>query len=60
MGLHLGFGTRIAAHVVRYSVPLGHARRLAAHQSHADPLGFVLGLAIIWVFMRGVWALARG
>jgi hypothetical protein len=32
--------------------------RLAAHQGHADPVSFVLGLAIMWVFLRGVWALA--
>jgi hypothetical protein len=30
----------------------------AAHQGHADPLSFLLGLAILWVFVRGVWALA--
>jgi hypothetical protein len=34
-----------------------HSRRLAAHQGHADPLGFLLGLAIMWVFVRGVWGL---
>jgi hypothetical protein len=39
-------------------VPLGHGRRLAAHQDQADPLGFLLGLAIMWVFLRTVWALA--
>jgi hypothetical protein len=38
-------------------VPLGHARRLAAHQGHAGPLGFLLGLAIMWVFLRTVWGL---
>jgi hypothetical protein len=30
--------------------------RLAAHQGHADPLGFLLGLAIMWVFVRTAWA----
>jgi hypothetical protein len=55
MGLRLGF--RLAPHVY-LSVPLGHGRRLAAQQGHADPLSFLLGLAIMWVFVRGVWALA--
>jgi hypothetical protein len=49
-------GFRLAPHVY-YSVPLSHGRRLAAHQGHADPLGFLLGLAIMWVFVRGVWGL---
>jgi hypothetical protein len=35
-----------------------HGQRLAAHQGHFDPIGTLLGLAIIWVFLRGVWALA--
>ena len=28
------------------------AAGLAAHQGHADPLGFLLGLASLWVFLR--------
>jgi hypothetical protein len=53
MGLRLGF--RLAPHVY-LSVPLGHGRRLAAHQGHADRLSFLLGLAIMWVFVRGAGA----
>jgi hypothetical protein len=34
-----------------------HGHRLAVHQGHADPLGFLLGLAVMWVFVRGVWGL---
>jgi hypothetical protein len=34
-----------------------HGRRLAAHQGHFDPIGTLLGLAILWVFVRGVWGL---
>jgi hypothetical protein len=54
VGLRLGF--RLAPHVY-LSVPLGHGRRLAAHHGHANPLGLLLGLAILWVFVRGVWGL---
>jgi hypothetical protein len=31
--------------------------RLAAHQGHADPESFLLGLAIMWVFVRPLWGL---
>jgi hypothetical protein len=55
MGLRLGSRRTSGS-----ASPLGHGRRLAAHQGHADPLGFVLGLAILWVFMRTVWGIVTG
>jgi hypothetical protein len=60
MGLRVGF--RAAPHVY-FSVPLGHARRLAGHRSHGerfDPVGFVLGVVIMWVFLKVCWAAAWG
>jgi hypothetical protein len=49
MGLRIGAGFRLGRHVwIGASIPLGHhARRLAAHRGHADPLGMLLGLAIM-------------
>jgi hypothetical protein len=60
----IGFGFRIARHAyIGMSVPLfrSHGRRLAAHQGHAEQgswLAALVGLAIMWVFLRVVWALA--
>jgi hypothetical protein len=41
---------------------LGHAGRLAAHRGHSDGSLFdtLVGLAIMWFFLRVCWALARG
>ena len=50
MSLRIGAGFRLSRHVwIGASVPLGHARRLAAHQGHgnADPVGIVIGLLIV-------------
>ena len=59
MGVRIGDGFRLSKHVwIDAPIPLGHTRRDAAHQGHADPLSFPLGLAIMWVFVRGVWGLA--
>jgi hypothetical protein len=64
MGLRLGVGFRLSRHVgLFYTVPLGHhARRLGRHQGHADGswLDTLVGLAIMWVFLRVCWALAWG
>jgi hypothetical protein len=58
MGLRIGMGFRLSRHVwLGYTVPLGHhARRLAAHEGHFDPLGSLLGLAIMYVMLRTLWA----
>ena len=61
MGLRIGVGFRPLRHVwIGASVPLGHARRLAAHQGHADgadPVSFLIGLAVMWVVARTLWGL---
>ena len=62
MGVRIGAGFRLGRHVyVGASVPLGHhARRLAAHRGHGDWFDTLVGLAIMWVFLRVCWALAWG
>jgi hypothetical protein len=59
VGLRIGF--RVMPHVY-FSVPLfrSHGRRLAAHQGHGDWFDTLVGLAIMWVFLRVCWALAWG
>jgi hypothetical protein len=57
MSVRVGVGFRLSRHVwLGYSVPLGHARRLAAHEGHFDPLGTLLGLVIVYVMLRTLWA----
>ena len=59
--LRIGAAFRLSRHVyVGASVPLGHARRLAAHQGHCDLLGFLMGLATLWVMARTLWGVATG
>jgi hypothetical protein len=62
MGLRIGAGFRLSRHVyVGMTIPLGHhARRLARHTGHGDGswLDALLGLFIMYVFIRVVWALA--
>jgi hypothetical protein len=64
VSIRVGAGFRLGRHVwIGASVPLGHGRRLAAHRGHgehADPISMLVGLAIMWVFLRVCWALAWG
>jgi hypothetical protein len=63
MSLRIGAGFRLSRHVyVGMSIPLSHGRRLAAHRGHADGSLFdaLVGLAIMWVFLRVCWAMAWG
>jgi hypothetical protein len=64
VGLRIGAGFRLSRHVyIGMSVPLGHGRRLAAHRGHADPPSLfdtLVGLAIMWLFLRVCWAMAWG
>jgi hypothetical protein len=56
MSIRIGAGFRLGRHIwIGASVPLGHGRRLARHQGHGerfDPIGTLVGLAIMWVFLR--------
>jgi hypothetical protein len=57
--IRLGFGVRLSRHVyLGASVPLSHARRLAAHQGHGSPLSGLIGLLFIYALIRG--ALSAG
>jgi hypothetical protein len=38
----------------------GHGRRLAAHRGHGDWFDTLVGLAIMWVFLRVCWAMEWG
>ena len=64
MGLRIGAGFRLSRHIwIGASVPLGHARRLAAHQGHAehlDPIKVLLGAALAWAMLRWFWGMATG
>jgi hypothetical protein len=61
MSLRIGAGFRLGRHVwIGASVPLGHGRRLVAHRGHGDWFDTLVGLAIMWVFLRVCWALAWG
>jgi hypothetical protein len=61
MGIRIGAGFRLSRHVyVGMSIPLSHARRLGRHQGHGDPIQMLVGLAIMWVFLRVCWAIAWG
>jgi hypothetical protein len=64
MGLRIGAGFRLSRHVwIGASIPLGHARRCARHTGHgvrADPISMLVGLTIMWVFLKVCWALAWG
>jgi hypothetical protein len=45
------------------TIPLSHGRRLARHNGHGerfDPIDMLVGLAIMWAFLRVCWALAWG
>ena len=43
-----------------YYTAASHGRRLAAHQGHCDPLGFLIGLATLWVMARTLWGVVTG
>jgi hypothetical protein len=63
MGIRVGAGFRLGRHVwIGASIPLGHGRRLASHRGHGEGSLFdtLIGLAIMWVFLRVCWALAWG
>ena len=62
MGLRVGAGFRLGRHIyIGASVPLGHhAQRLGRHQGHGDWFDTLVGLAIMWVFLRVCWAAAWG
>jgi hypothetical protein len=62
VSVRIGAGFRLGRHIyIGASVPLGHhARRLARHQGHGDWFDTLVGLAIMWVFLRVCWALAWG
>jgi hypothetical protein len=53
---------RLGRHVwIGASIPLDHhARRIAAHNGHGDWFDALVGLAIMWVFLRVCWTLAWG
>ena len=62
MGLRVGAGFRLGRHIyIGASVPLGHhAQRLGRHQGHGDWFDTLVGLAIMWVFLRVCSAPAWG
>ena len=61
MSVRIGVGFRPFRHVwIGASIPLGHGWRLAAHQGHGAWFDTLVGLAIMWVFLRVCWALAWG
>jgi hypothetical protein len=61
MSLRIGAGFRLGRHVwIGASIPLVHARRLRRHQGHGNLFDTLVGLAIMWVFLRVCWALAWG
>ena len=59
MNFRVGAGFRLGRRVwIGASVPLGNARRLAAHQGHAehlDPIKMLVGAALAWGMVRMFW-----